>query len=226
LRSSTTDRATVVAAGITGLWMSLGNGANREMWTELLVLQVVTLAILCGLLRLRGFRLQRIETAASAVAAAEQRRLQFGIRHVLVWTTALAMLLGLGKALDLLSWQTAQQLARDGMFWKLTVATTSAIVIIVALWVALGRGHWLARIVVGFVFALVAGSALAAWSIHNATVMAAGGGWRRRNWELLGWYEVGWWWLGWLFLSGGLLAATLIILRTRGYRLVRNTGRL
>ena len=42
------------------------------------------------------------------------------------------------------------------------------------------------------------------------------------DYDLFRWYEVGWWWIAWMFLSGGLLAASLMIFRTVGYRLVRS----
>jgi len=117
----------------------------------------------------------------------------------------------------------AQELVRGGLVWKLTVATASAMVIIVALWAALGRGHWLMRYSAVLVFTLSLGSALATWSGSQAAAIrtTAWTRWSAGGWDLLRWYEVGWSWLGWLFLSGGLLAATLIILRVLGYRLVR-----
>lgn len=221
----------VTAAGLFFLWLSFGNNWGQQMWTELLVLQVVTLSLLCGGLRLCGFRLLILEDQHRPPAESDPRRrpLQFGIKHVLIWTTALAILLGAARGLGLLRWQAAQELVRSGLFWKLTVATTSAIVIIVALWVALGQGHWLLRYGAGLIIALVIGGGLAAWSFYNFSVLSnmlnsgrLGGIVSQSLYELLRWYEVGFWWLGWLFLSGGLLAATLIILRVLGYRLVRH----
>jgi hypothetical protein len=193
----------------------------------LLVLQILTLAALCGLLRLRGFQLARLRAAQATILGegVERRVLQFNIKHVLIWTTALAAMLGVARALDLLNWEAAQQLARGGIAWKAIVAATSAIVIIVALWVALGRGHWLVRYSVGLAFALLAGSGLALWSNYRFTVIDSrigmGRVWNPVEWELRDLYAIGWWWMGWLFLSSGLLAATLIILRVLDYRLVK-----
>jgi hypothetical protein len=219
----------LATAGLFFLWLYFGNTWGQRIWTELLVLQVVTLSVLCGGLRLRGFRLLILEQQdhLPATEVARRRPLQFGIKHVLIWTTALAILLGAARGLDLLRWQAAQELVRSGLFWKLTVATTSAIVIIVALWVALGRGHWLVRYATGLIFTLVAGGGLAAWSLYNLAALnnllnSGSLGLTSRSYhELWTWYEIGYWWLGWLLLSGGLLAATLIILRVLGYRLVR-----
>jgi hypothetical protein len=218
--------AMILAAGVLYfLWLSLGSASQRQMWTELLLLQVVTLSVLCGLLRLFGFRLLVLAADEAKLAADDprRRRLQFGIKHVLIWTTALAVLLGIAKGLDLLRWQVAQELVRYGLLWKLTVATTSAMVIIVALWVALGRGHWALRYSAGLIFTLLIGGGLGMWSMAKAAAARARGwrGWSFPDSQLLQLYEVGWWWLGWLFLCGGLLAATLIILRVLDYRLVR-----
>ena len=44
---------------------------------------------------------------------------------------------------------------------------------------------------------------------------------RGYDWDLHIWLKVGWWWIAWMFLSGGLLAASLIVFRAVGYRLVR-----
>jgi hypothetical protein len=215
----------LAVAGLYFLWRSLGDGWSQRQWNELLVLQVVTLSVMCGMLRLARFRLSVVEPDSSLFVAGDavRRPLQFGIKHVLIWTTALAILLGIARALDLLTWRAAQELVRGGMIWKLTVATMSAITIIVALWAALGRGHWLSRFAVGLTLVLMLGTVLSAWSLGKAAVArrAPMGAWSTVHWELLTWYEIGWWWLGWLFLTGGLLAATLIILRVRGYRLMR-----
>jgi hypothetical protein len=212
----------VAACSLYFLWLSFGNNWQQQLWTELLVLQVMTLSVLCGLMALSGFRLMVLDDeGASVVAGGSQRRpLQFGIKHVLIWTTALAIVLGIARGMDLLRWRVVQELVRDGLTWKLTVATTSAIVIIVALWAALGRGHWLPRYFLVLAFTLLLGCSLSMWSQSRTAAMQAAG-WPWRYSEVIRWFEVGWSWLGWLFLSGGLLAATLIVFRVLGYRLVR-----
>jgi hypothetical protein len=218
----------VATAGLVFLWLSLGNHGGQQMWTDLLVLQILTLSVLCGGLRLAGFRLLVVEAQQDLPTGegGRLRPLQFGIKHVLIWTTALAIVLGVAKGLDLLRWQAAMELVRSGLLWKVTVATAAAIAIIAALWVALGQGHWLVRYLLGPMFVFAVGCGLAAWSSYNFATMnrllTAGALISyQSDWELLRWYEFGWWWLGWIFLSSGLLAATLIILRVLGYRLVR-----
>jgi hypothetical protein len=217
------------AAALHFLWQGLGQHYSRNLWTELLALDVITLALLCGIMRLRGYRLIRRDDwegkspATGPGASADARPLQFGIKHVLIWTTALAILLGAARSLDLLTWAAARELLRGGITSKLTVAAATAIMMIVALWVAVGRGHWAMRYAVGLILALVVGGGVVLWSRYQQQVVQSTlwGSWGLFEYDLIRWYSMGWWWLGWLFLSGGLLAATLIILRVRGYRLVR-----
>lgn len=216
----------VAVGGLYFLLISFGDPRtrNQPLWTELLMLQVIVLSAMSGLLRFVGFCLRIVAADSSQSGDAARRPLQFGIKHVLMWTTALAILLGAAKSLDLLRWQVAVELVRAGLPWKLSVATISAMVIVVALWAALGRGHWLLRFSAGLFLTLALGIGLSQWSIGNS-IAARGAPMTAWNsptfWELVAWYEIGWGWLGWMFLSGGLLAATLIILRVLGYRLVR-----
>ncbi len=219
----------ILAAAIMFLHSLLGPLHANRIWSQLLVLQVITLVALCGVLRFRGFHLAKLEVRpeSPAAVAAERRVLQFNLKHVLTWTTALAILIGIARALGFLNWITAQEIVLGGAWWKLTVALVSGIVIIVALWVALGQGSTLTRYSIGLVFALLIGSGLSFWSRYNAEIWSskAAGPWKQSDYELLEWFRIGWWWLGWMFLSSGLLAATLIILRVLGYRLIKRSSR-
>ena len=214
----------VAMAALYFLWIGLGNSWGQHIWTELLALQVGTLSLLCGILYASGFRLRIVAATYEQLAGddGQRRPLQFGIKHVLIWTTALAVVLGIAKGMDLLRWQVAQQLVREGLIWKSTVATMSASAIVVALWAAVGRGHCLLRYPLGLIFVASIGTGLSLWSLRNATATTAmiWSSWTAETWQLFQWYRIGWWWLAWTFLSGGLLAATLMILRVLGYRLV------
>jgi hypothetical protein len=221
--------ATTLAIGVLlAVWFNQWIDYRRDLWDELLVLNLVTLAVLCGLVRLSGFRLAIIEPAAgdsdSGLAGSRTQPLQFGIKHVLIWTTALAILLAIGRGMDLLRWEVAQQFFSQHKPWKFVMATASAMTIVVALWVALGTGRWWWRYPIGVLMVLLLGSLLSTWNNTRqlaSQALANAGGWRQVDWELMEWYEIGWWWLAWMCLSGGLLAAMLIILRALGYRLVR-----
>jgi hypothetical protein len=220
----------LAVAGLFVLWLSFGTGWKRQMWTELLMLQVATLSVLCGGLRRFRYRLLMIGHENQALSADDQRLrpLQFGIKDVLIWTTVLATFLGVAKALDMLSWSYVAEFMQGAVVWKSILAATSAIVMVLALWVALGEGPWVVRYGAGLLISLLLGVALGGWSTARAgpldTLLNRSpllGEFPQSYYDLLRCYQIGYWWIGWLFLSGGLLAATLIILRVQGYRLVR-----
>jgi hypothetical protein len=209
---------------IFALWQAAGSDFWKQMLNELLVLQAITMAILCGILRFQKFRVVRpLRETAGPDEESRKRALQFNLKHVLIWTTGLAMVLGAARALNLLNWQAAQSFMHGILFWKTVLAVVSASCIVVALWVALGQGHWLVRYSVGLLYLLAVGSGVSKWSQHNLTALQTGARriWLQNDWELNRWYGLGWWWLGWLFLCSGLLASTLLILRALDYRLMR-----
>jgi hypothetical protein len=199
-------------------------------WSDLVVMQTVLLSILCGCLRLAGFSLVIVTPDNDTVPAGTSRRsLQFGIRDVLIGTTSLALLLAVAKAGDFLTVRYLRHIYDHGFLFVFTIAISTAAVLIVALWAALGRGHVLVRAITLLVASLAVGGplgwycvnigqpqAMAIWAAPNASATTA--------YWLQHWYAPGYWWLGWMFLAGTLLAASLVIYRTLGYRLVRGTG--
>jgi hypothetical protein len=199
-------------------------------WSDLVVMQTVFLSILCGCLRLAGFSLVIVTPDNDTVPAGTSRRsLQFGIRDVLIGTTSLALLLAVAKAGDFLTVRYLRHIYDHGFLFVFTIAISTAAVLIVALWAALGRGHVLVRAITLLVASLAVGGplgwycvnigqpqAMAIWAAPNASATTA--------YWLQHWYAPGYWWLGWMFLAGTLLAASLVIYRTLGYRLVRGTG--
>jgi hypothetical protein len=199
-------------------------------WSDLVVMQTVLLSIPCGCLRLAGFSLAIVTPDNDTVPAGTSRRsLQFGIRDVLIGTTSLALLLAVAKAGDFLTVRYLRHIYDHGFLFVFTIAISTAAVLIVALWAALGRGHVLVRAITLLVASLAVGGplgwycvnigqpqAMAIWAAPNASATTA--------YWLQHWYAPGYWWLGWMFLAGTLLAASLVIYRTLGYRLVRGTG--
>jgi hypothetical protein len=193
------------------LWIQLG-------WEDLFMVQSVVLATLCGAMRLAGYSLLLAPNEIQDAAEADGRRLQFGIGDVLIGTTALATLLGIAKAGDLLTWRFAQSLHATSFWFVALVAILTAAVLLVALWAALGRGPALLR---GLVLVLVplAAAFPVVWYCINVgrPQMLA-----NRDYRLFHWFATGYWWIGWMFLAATLLAASLIVFRTLGYRLVRS----
>lgn len=192
-------------------------------WEGLLTTQAVLLAILCGVLRLRGYSLVKVAAESEAASAGGKTKgpLQFGIRDVLVWTTSLAVLLAIAKAGDLLTMNFVKHVYDPGFLLLFTIGTCTAVVLIVALWSALGQGSAPWRYLVLSALSLSLGAAIAWYCIAMAKSTGPMA-WRYSYWHL---YSNGYWWIGWMFLTGVLLAASLIIYRTLGYRLVRSARR-
>jgi len=200
--------------------VSTGGPFYQLGWNDLLWVQATILSALCGVMRLSGFALAKTSAASSALAPADARRVQFGIRDVLVGTTGLAILLGVAKAGDLLTWRFLQSTYSAGFLFVFLAAICTAATLLVALWAALGQGRATTRFLVLVLAALALGAPIAAYCVHE---LAAG---RARplvlyNSRLFHWYTTGYWWLGWMFLAGTLLAGLLVIFRELGYRLVR-----
>src|SRR5262245_31890276 len=198
-------------------------------WSDLVVMQTVMLSILCGCLRLAGFSLAIVAAENDAAPVAAGRKLlQFGIRDVLIATTALALLLALAKAGDLLSLEYVRRIYERGFLFIFAIAISTAIVLIFALWAALGRGQILARAVTLLSVTFALGASLGWYCVNIGQPQARAAMFRPVAVPTTQWlhhfYNAGYWWLGWMFLSGALLAASLLIYRRLGYRLVRFAG--
>jgi hypothetical protein len=207
---------------LTTAWMTI---ETLDAWTVAFITQAVAVVAICAPLRFVGFHLQPLDghSQLAAVDAREPEPLQFQIRHVLGWTTGLAILLGLAKGLDLLNLETLRRIVRPEVAFVSSLALASAIVIVVALWAALGQGSRLMRYSV-LVFATMAvGGSIAGYCAYWIYL-------RQSNlvrWsELFRWYNIEWWWLAWTPLSAGFLVASLLILRTTHYRLVKQRRRV
>jgi len=193
---------------------------SDEFGQRLFPIQMIALAGLCLVLRWRRFQLMPI-AAADERAVERVRQMQFSIRHLLIWTTSLAIVLGALRALDLLSLQGV-----NAQFERRTTAYFSAgllmaIAYIISLWAALGSGSpWLR------------------WPVFALTLPLIG--------LAIGIIEDYFQWIRWYpnftinllwkdsyireglyrfvvttTLAGSLLAASLVILRVTGYRLAR-----
>jgi hypothetical protein len=211
-------------------WLSRsGYGMVREM----VPVQLVALAALCGLLRLRRFVLQPI-AGVSATAPDHGRSpglptMQFGIRHVLIWTTSLAVLLGMLRALELLSLDSLGVFFRRGFFSLASLGVAVALTFVVAAWAALGAGpFWLRLPILAFVLPL-SGVTMSVLHWNTERVRWSPGSSFSDLWNQPGMWSQFWqddaWLAIWILLAGSLLFASLIILRTVGYRLVRTTAK-
>jgi hypothetical protein len=214
--------ACAVLGTLLTLPMELGYGIASDSFP----IQVIALGMICLLLRLRGFRLQRVETAleirdanlASASAAHSPPsggRMQFNIRHVLIWTTSLAVILGTLRFLDLLSLEPWTPFSEGSIVAELTGGLVLACVFVVSLWAALGSGPLWLRL--SMLLVALLGCGLTLGVINYYANFSPNVSWPQPwSWTQDGGYVM------WVFLAGSLLAASLVILRVIGYRLVRS----
>ena len=206
---------------------------HRTPSEALFLPQLFVLTIICGLMRWRGFTLAMPsgpdaadlapptpETAPIGAGSLPQRNLkvaQFGIRHVLIWTTSLAFALGVLRLLGLLSIPGLSRLLSSQLLGYATLGTLIAIVLIVALWAGLGQGRFYLRWSALAISCLAAGAALIYFEYRRDLA------WNRRLLWIQSYFEIlndYWYWLAWTCLAGGLLFATLLMFRTLGYRLL------
>jgi hypothetical protein len=186
-------------------------------WGVMMMFATVTMALLCGGLRYLRFSLHMLSPEGAPEGAAEgspgkRRVYQFGTRQMLIWLTVTGPLLLLIRNVDF---------GIQGLFPSTLLAISAATVNLIAIWAVLGGGHWLLRIgsLLGIPFLIAQGMMQ-----YSAYVNAAAG-----NMRFNGMYGTTAWmigemedlWLAWLWLDAALLAALLVFLRARGYRLTR-----
>jgi hypothetical protein len=201
-----------------------GYGFARELFP----VQVIALSAICLLLRWRRFHLALLQDAPTSTSppSASPKQLQasqFSIRHVLIWTTSLAVILGALRALDLLSLRALRPFYEHGVMPLLTAGILVAAALVIAVWAALGVGSAWLRCGVLFLAMPIIGAVLTALNWYSESIRWGG---------TVAWpWESPWAWRSlvddhswlalWLYLAGSLLFAALIILRVLGYRLVR-----
>ena len=205
--------------GLVTVWAVLGTSSWKIRTPVVLLLipllwaqitQTAALCLICFILRSQRFRLASIteETLAGNPPNASSpapRPIQFGVRDVLLWTTALAPLLAV---------------SRLGQGRMLTDGILHAIVLVVALWAALGQGAAWLRWPLLALFAFAAGLILAQVDWYGLRWFPiAPPFWSNEHLQ----YICDWQWdtIAAFFLAGGMLAATLLIYRVLGYRLCR-----
>jgi hypothetical protein len=194
---------------------------------------MVTLATLCLLLRWAGYKLSQVAAAPTAGTSTpdgtQLRQMQFGIRNVLVWTTSLAVVLGVLRGLDLLSLKSLQSFMEFDFLSLATAGLLIGLVFVVAVWASLGAGPVWLRVPLLLLVLPPIGVVLAflEWNAQRVRYGSAAGVellWTT-NWALPQLWDEHSWLVLWLSLAGSLLFASLIILRVIGYRLVRTARR-
>lgn len=203
----------IVIVLITWRWL------NGWRW-EIVLVQTLSLAALCVLLRCLRFRLELVRD--DQVKERTSRRIQFNIGHVLLWMLSIGAIITALRVGELLSLEALQL----RLYWPITFLVTAgllmAVAYIVVLWSALGSGQRWIRLLLPLLIIPIVGAAamLSKWDSERLRYIpfAAFQGW---GWEEI-WHHYHWL-MYWAVLGGVLLYASLIILRVIGLRLVRTT---
>jgi hypothetical protein len=201
-----------IAEAVTDDWWA-------RAWNVTMILATVAVALVSIGLRWRGFRLERpqgvrpSDNRDSAIAAN-----QFGIKHMLVWATAIVPLLLLVRGLDFFLLGAISD--GESAFGAVAVGVSLATVNLIAIWSVLGAGLWIVRIVLLLVIPPALAAALTYYSTYLHTTYG--------NWPnvpiLDALIDMRDHWIAWLWLDAALLAALLLFLRANGYRLLRKSA--
>jgi hypothetical protein len=194
---------------------SFMNRWNARSWNLLMILTTVVVVLLCIAFRVCRFRLQKERYASGHVLSTSTLHAsQFGVKHMLIWATALVPILLVVRGLDTFVLNTIVQ---GGAFSIILLAVCLAAVNLVAIWAVLGGGFWLVRLSILLLVPLPIALGLSSHSAHLHT--------RFGRWNgppIIDTYvEMRDHWLSWLWLDAALLAALLLFLRANGYRLQR-----
>jgi hypothetical protein len=202
----------IVYAGL--LMRNAYGGWHGPNWAILMIMTTVVVAILCGSLRMAGFSLLLPHASINSQLGEQDRVFQFGLRHMLIWSAALVPLLLVGRGLDFL---VVGRIGAQGTFPLMLVASSLAILSLTAIWAALGKGPWVARIAALIIVPIVFAYALRQMTIYLESTL---GGWPYKSMAFV-LYTLKESWTSWLMMSAMVLAALLLFLRARGYRLMR-----
>lgn len=190
---------------------------RAEFWAAVMLIQLVATVSLAAGLRALGWQIVRLDAIALASPGAW---LQFSIRHILIATTAAALITAFGKAVVThsaagMDWKQWLQGAIDGCLL--------AVLSLAAVWAALGTGRTEVRLPVLLLLAvLLAGLLL--WAERTTANAFQSKGQGPYSYSTYFWVRetfAGSWWLAWTLLAGAFLASWLSVLRATGYRLVR-----
>lgn len=217
------------ACAVLGALLSSPISVGYNNVFDLLVVQMISLAGLCLLLRWRRFKLQQVTptpgpaAAGTPASAADARSMQFSIRHVLIWTSSLAVVLGILRAADLLTWNTLRSFAGAEFIFLASAGLLIACVFVVAVWAAVGSGPAWLRIPVLLLSLFFFGMSVAFLSWNTERIRYYPGSDFTALWTPWGWqtFRDHWWRALWVALAGSLLFASLLIHRAIGLRLIR-----
>lgn len=181
--------------------------ATFEVWTVILAVQSVVMILLCTALRISGCRLAIVDTQSCVVT--DDDYLQFGIKHLVFWMTAICPVLVLGRGLDWLI-MDLREVVR-----AIQLGMVLAVVVVTATYASLGSGRLWLRLLTLIVVAPAAGAVLWKLSVWWGETFSQS----RGTYYYYGFGDMGAQWIVWTVLAAGFLVCSLQVFRTTGYRL-------
>jgi hypothetical protein len=187
---------------------------SRELWPAVLVTQSGAALILCLALAASGYRMKTVDEDANPCNGANpgprHHRLQFSLKNLMIWITALGPVILVLRALNL--WMT-ERYGLGQWIEIIILGLCLAMVSLLAVWAAAGAEGAALRIPLLLVLAPVLGAILGA--------MAVWGWWDRMGLNYFSGPERVIYWTIWTTLAGYFLAGMLLIFRAQGCRLER-----
>jgi hypothetical protein len=203
----------VAITGVIFLSSKVETGWDGELLPLVQAMAGMIVAGVCLTLRLGRFQMLNLSEGSGS----ERNRGQvfrFGVKHMLVWTAALAPLMVVLRGLESISLRQAQMV---DVYPAGLICACIALITLAAIWLTLGSGMLALRVAV-FVSAIGGATLLMRWQCQGW--LAQYGPWPtmrmiRFSTEMLDL------WGAWFAMLGGLLAALLTFLWAAGYRLAR-----
>lgn len=199
---------------------------SSEQWLGLLTFFIIASTLTFGILRYFRFRLGLV--VESAIHTNHGARAQFGIKHLLAWTTIVAILFGIGDAFGrTIGWDTILD-STFGQTFLINLGMTLLVTIslVAVVWAVMGESKrtWI-RVGVLLVFLLAVAFALQ-YLDHLAMVktkhsLAIGYSWRapigsQDRFEIVRVWGI------WTILNGMFLSALFMVFRFAGFRFTRS----
>jgi hypothetical protein len=162
-----------------------------------------------------GFSLQPLSAEGADAASGRRPKYQFGTRHMLIWLTVAGPLLLFARSIDF---------ARGMVFPSALLAVSLATVNLFAIWAILGGGNRILRFFTLLGVPTLIALGLELYSYHVNTMVANAVRLRRSSsyqgiyWIIRDMDDL---WIPWLWLDAVLLAALLLFVRAKDYRLMR-----
>jgi hypothetical protein len=197
-------------------------------WSLLMLVATVVTVVVCIALRLAGFALREPTDTSALNSHHALGANQFGLKHMLIWATALVPILLVLRGADFL---VLKRLGGPDIFSLAITAIVLATVNLVAIWAVLGRGHWLLQLATLLVIPYFLAEGLRRYLsyVELAYVTIRG----RGPWNTVAFNRA--WYdslvrgiadekdslIHFLCINAALLAALLLFLRASGYRLAK-----